>query len=387
MAKNIIICCDGTGNEIKQNQSNVLLFFRTLEKSNAQITFYDPGVGTISDSSAWARLKSRARGIFGLATGYGLDANILDAYRFLIQNYHDGDQVYLFGFSRGAYTVQVLAGFLNMVGLLEPEHDNLSGYALTAYKQASDEDDFTIARRFHDVLATRRVTIRLMGCWDAVGSVIVPRPDRFMIPSLQSLPYTRTNPSVQAFRHAIAIDERRRMFRVRRWTEPQPFKPDPSTPDHQADEQDIRQVWFAGVHSDIGGGYADSESAAARVPLRWMVDEARAHGVLFKQDRIDRLVLRKSDGRSGEDGAAPDSEGPLHDSMNWAWRTLEWLPKKVKRREWMKRSSFLGVYLPRSEPRSLPENAVIDPSVWKRRKGRSGYAPVNLQDHAPPADG
>lgn len=383
MARNIIICCDGTGNEIKENQSNVLKFFRALERDDKQVTFYDPGVGTISDTSAWARFKYRVKGVFGLMTGYGLDANVLDAYQFLIQRYQDGDQIYLFGFSRGAYTVRVLAGFLNMVGLLEPEQENLSGYALTAYKQASNKDDLSIAWRFQRVLATRRVTIRLMGCWDTVGSVIVPRPDRFLIPSLESLPYTLTNPSVQAFRHAMAIDERRRMFRVSRWNEPQKFKVNPFIPDDSAEEQDIKQVWFSGVHSDIGGGYTEDESGAAKIPLQWMVDEAREQGVLFKQEMINRLVLGEQRKGSKRRYVGPDPEADLHDSMNWAWNILEWVPKKIKYKEWSDRSSILGHYLPRSEPRFVPKDAAIDSSVWTRRNGRSAYDPINLRDHGP----
>ena len=118
MPRRIVICCDGTGNEIKQNESNVLKFYRVLKESDDQIGFYDPGVGTISNSGAWARWKNKAKGVFGLATGYGLDGNVLDAYRFLLRHYEDGDQIYLLGFSRGAHTVRVLAGFINMVGLL-----------------------------------------------------------------------------------------------------------------------------------------------------------------------------------------------------------------------------------------------------------------------------
>jgi uncharacterized protein (DUF2235 family) len=181
MSRNLIICCDDTGNEIKENQSNVLKFYRLIKKDATQLGFYDPGVGTIGDTSAWARFKNRAKGVFGLATGYGLDDNVLDAYRFLLRNYQEGDQIYLLGFSRGAYTVRVLAGFINMVGLLSPGNENLCGYALTAYKQASDKSDFNIAWRFQEVMEARRVTIRFMGCWDTVGSVIVPRPDRWMV--------------------------------------------------------------------------------------------------------------------------------------------------------------------------------------------------------------
>jgi uncharacterized protein (DUF2235 family) len=121
MPRNIVICCDGTGNEIKADLSNVLKLFRVLKKTGPQLVDYDPGIGTLSSSDGWSRLKQKIKLVFGLATGQGLDANILDAYRFLIDNYQDGDQVYLFGFSRGAYTVRVLAGFLNLIGLLEPQ--------------------------------------------------------------------------------------------------------------------------------------------------------------------------------------------------------------------------------------------------------------------------
>jgi len=381
MAKSIIVCCDGTGNEIKENQSNLLKFFRSLQKDASQIAFYDPGVGTISNSDAWSRLKNKAKGVFGLATGYGLDANILDAYRFLVRNYEQDDQIYLFGFSRGAYTVRVLAGFLNMVGLLESQQENLSGYALTAYKQASNEDDFAIAWRFQEVLATRQVTIRFMGCWDTVGSVIVPRSDRLLIPSLESLPYTLQNPCVQAFRHAIAIDERRRMFRISRWKEPQKFKKNPFVKDDKADDQDIKQVWFSGVHSDIGGGYAESESGAAKIPLKWMVDEVRPHGLVFRKAMVDRLVLGKNPKNSTRNYVKPDPVAELHDSMTIAWRILEWLPKRAKRRDWPGRPAILGFYLPRAEPRSIPADAEIDSSVWTRKeasKNGIAYDPVNL---------
>ena len=162
MGRNLIVCCDGTGNEIKENQSNVLKFYRLVKKDNTQIGFYDPGVGTISNSNAWARFKNRAKGVFGLATGYGLDTNVLEAYKFLTKNYQDGDQIYLFGFSRGAYTIRVLAGFLNMVGLVNTHNENLFNYALIAYKQASNRGDLAIAWRFQEVMDTKRVTIRFI---------------------------------------------------------------------------------------------------------------------------------------------------------------------------------------------------------------------------------
>ena len=102
MSKNIVICCDGTGNEIEDNHSNVLKIYRTLKKSPDQITYYDPGLGTLGAQNEWGRIKQQAEKIAGLVLGYGLDQSVLDAYQFLIENYAKGDRIFLFGFSRGA---------------------------------------------------------------------------------------------------------------------------------------------------------------------------------------------------------------------------------------------------------------------------------------------
>lgn len=380
MGRNLIVCCDGTGNEIEENQSNVLKFYRLIKKDETQIGFYDPGVGTIGDSSAWSRFKNRAKKVFGLVTGYGLDKNVLDAYRFLVQNYEDGDRIYLFGFSRGAYTVRMLAGFINMVGLLGPNNENLFNYALTAYKQAGSEKNLSVAWRVQKLMESRFVTIRFMGCWDTVGSVIVPRPDRWYLPSLEVLPYTVSNPCVQVFRHAMAIDERRRTFRVMHWKAGQKFKKTPFEPDETAVAQDMKQVWFSGVHSDIGGGYPEKESGAAKIPLRWMVDEASEHGIGFKPKMVSRLV----DGKIRENDtvyyAKPDENADLHDSMSWAWSLLEWLPKSDKFKEWNSRKSRFGYYQPQAEPRFLGEDPDIHPSVHLRNTycRNRPYHPVNL---------
>ena len=142
--KNIVICCDGTGNEISENISNVLKLYRCLRKTDRthprQLVFYDPGVGTVTEPSTWHRIKADINLVLGLATGYGLDDNVLAAYGFLVHNYEEGDQIYLFGFSRGAYTVRVLAGLIHKVGLIAREQVNLAGSGLTAYKQFSSDD-------------------------------------------------------------------------------------------------------------------------------------------------------------------------------------------------------------------------------------------------------
>ena len=383
MAKKIIICCDGTGNEIKENQSNVLKFFRTLVKDRNQVAYYDPGVGTICDTNAWAKFKHKAKGVFGLATGYGLDENVLDAYHFLIDNYQPGDKIYLFGFSRGAYTVRVLAGFLNLVGLISAEQRNMSSYALTAYKQANEDDSGSIATRFHDVMETQKVGVQFMGCWDTVGSVIVPRPDRFYVPALEVLPHTQRNPCVKVFRHALAIDECRRMFRIAQWDDPQPYRSSSTETQHK--DQDIKQVWFSGVHSDIGGGYKEQESGAAKIPLKWMVTESENYGVLFDKEKVRRLVDGdNNDSKSTRTYVQPDSTAELHDSMNFGWVILEFLPKNVKYRVWPNRKVVFGRYLPRREPRFIPDQALVDSSVYDRlektRSNNKPYMPKNLRD-------
>src|ERR1700743_1802871 len=142
--KNIVICCDGTGNEISENISNVLKLYRCLRKTDKttphQVVFYDPGVGTLARPDPWQKLKQDFITILGLATGYGLDDKVLQSYLFLVRNYQEGDQIYLFGFSRGAYTVRVLAGLIHKVGLISPEQGNLAGSGLTPSQQLSGDD-------------------------------------------------------------------------------------------------------------------------------------------------------------------------------------------------------------------------------------------------------
>ena len=154
--RNIIICCDGTGNEISENISNVLKLYRCLRKTEKtqprQLVFYDPGVGTLERPDPWHKLKQDFNAILGLATGFGLDFNVLAAYAFLVHNYQAGDQIYLFGFSRGAYTVRVLAGLIHKVGLITPEQINLAGSGLIAYKQFSSDEAPKLRAKFGSAL-------------------------------------------------------------------------------------------------------------------------------------------------------------------------------------------------------------------------------------------
>ena len=402
MPKSIVICSDGTGNQINWKLSNVLKLFRVLQKSADQIVYYSPGVGTVGDFDEWQQFKQDIKEVLGLATGYGLDENVLDAYRFLCRHYESGDSIWLFGFSRGAYTVRVLAAFIYVIGLLRNNQLNLADYAFTAYKKASHDshkggklpeaDALRIAAtqtseeevahglpaawEFARVAGTQRVTIKFIGVWDSVASVLVPRPDRLLL-DFQMLRFTRTNPGVEIFRQAISIDERRRMFRLNRWTEPQTFKSNPFN-DKNWRPQDIRQVWFAGVHGDVGGGYAESESGLSKFPLFWLINQAKAAGLKTNSSMINHLVLGRPRKDSMRVYVAPNSQAQLHRSLKGLWWVLEVIPKLRKFREWPARRSLFGLYLPVGEPRLIPEGAQIHRSVLDRMAKVPGYRPVNL---------
>jgi len=364
MSKRLIVCCDGTGNEINDIESNVLKFSRILSRGSDQITFYDPGVGTISDGGAIGNTLAKTKSVLGLALGIGLDRNILEAYKFLVDNYEDGDEIYLFGFSRGGYTVRVLAGFLHLVGLLDPHQKHLCEFAFRTYRKGHQNKDYDPIKRYHEILGTRRISIRFMGCWDTVASIFVFRLDRLFFPWKEILPFTKSNPSVEAFRHAMAIDEKRRFYRLLKWEEGQQYSWHSHNEQVTHKPQDVKQLWFSGVHSDVGGGYPELENGAAKFALEWMVEESREHNLNFSENLVN-------------------ANADLHDSINIAWKLLEWLPKWTRYKEWPKRKSIGCLYLPRSEPRVIQENAQIHPSVYARRNysnetGES-YEPENLK--------
>ena len=386
--KNIVICCDGTGNEIGENISNVLKLYRCLRKTGKtephQAVFYDPGVGTLARPDPWRKAWQDTITILGLATSYGLDDNVLAAYEFLVHNYEEEDHIYLFGFSRGAYTVRVLAGLIHKVGLISPQQANLAGAGLTAYKQISAADatpppgpgplppgdagddeqgepatQDDRAAQFARILSTRWPTIHFVGVWDTVASVIVPRPDRFYWPSLEELAFTRNNPSIRIFRQAMSIDERRRMFRLKRWDDGGTFMFNRFSQTHNSTPQDSLQVWFAGVHADIGGGYPERESALSKYPLIWMIEEAALAGLAVNRQTVNHLAWGVQRKGSPYSYVKPDFLKDPHNSMSLAWRALEYLPKADKYKEWKSRPSFLGHYIPDAEPRPIAEDALV----------------------------
>ena len=276
--------------------------------------------------------------------------------------------------------------------MLRPEQGTLAEAAFTAYMQ-SPETPYTAtdtetetetenpnsniepttfahddrASQFARIVSARWPTIKFLGVWDTVSSVITPTPDRFYTFTLQTLPYTRRNPSVKVFRHAISIDERRRMLRPSPWDEGQIFMKNRFSKTNNAEPQDCRQVWFAGVHADIGGGYPENESGLSKFPLLWMIDEAIQHGLAVDRRTINHIAWGRQRQGSPFSYVVPDFSGNLHKSLYGAWNILEWLPKSDHYKECQQRTSRFGYYIPDGEPRIIPINALIHQSVLLRQ--------------------
>jgi uncharacterized protein (DUF2235 family) len=329
MARNIVICCDGTANEFKTDRTNVVKLYYTLALNDPsrQIAYYHPGLGTMEASAALTGIARWSTRVLGKAFGYGLSADIRDAYLYLINNFAPGDRIFLFGFSRGAYTARAVASLLRMYGLLGKGNEPLVPYALRMLNSISTLDEqaredgrssqwakaaraeyFRLASQFKATFSTGECRPYFVGVWDTVSSVgWVGNPVK--------LPYTANNSHIQIGRHAVSIDERRAFFRQNLWY--------PRSAVAGGGPKDLKQVWFPGVHCDIGGGYAESESGLAKVVLEWMLEEAKHAGLLVDAKRAARIL-----GRSGKGYAPPDPSGIMHKSLKGFWRLAEFVPKE-----------------------------------------------------------
>jgi len=330
--------------------------------------------------------------IKGLAFGAGFKANVLDAYRYLMEVYNDGDQIYIFGFSRGSYTGRALASLLHGYGLLCRGNE---GHLLYAWRMMIDQlkhnreqlkkphgkrslsNAHTIKRNVaYAQTFSRIVTIRFMGIWDTVSSVgWIYTPIRLLDGA--------QNPIIQVGRHAVSIDERRAFYRDNLWGKLVDIN-DPEWPEtlrKQGIQQDIVQVWFPGAHSDVGGSYPQNEAAPANETLRWMIGELQEHGAQLCQDRIE-MVLGKPTGFLSADSTyqLPDPpENKLHESLHGIWRLLQLFPQQY----YDKDNAILQWRVPLGRPRSIPNGAIIHHSAERRLRytaeGQDPYRPHNLK--------
>jgi uncharacterized protein (DUF2235 family) len=353
MSKNIVICIDGTGNEFGNTNSNVIKLYSTLiVDPDRQVVYYHPGLGTMGAPGALTKLAKWWTKLLGQAFGYGLSGALQDGYSFLMENYVDGDLVYIFGFSRGAYCARALAAMLHMYGLLHRGNEPLIPYVLRMFEEKKKtEEDFALASTFKNTFS-KTCKSHFVGVWDTVSSV-------GWIHDPFHLPYTAMNPDVQNGCHAISIDERRCAFRQNLWSA------------KTRQDQDLKQVWFAGVHSDIGGGYPEQESGLAKISLKWMLDESRAKGLLVSQELEQRVL-----GVTDPSMSRPSCTGQLHKSLKGIWWGLEIFP----RRFWDAKAvpQRIRWKIPLASPRPMAATSEVHPSVCDRILQDSTYRPPNL---------
>lgn len=296
--KRIVICSDGTWNSPDEEEHGVLcptnvvkIACRTGKSADAipQIIYYHKGVGT-------GNLLDR---LTGGAFGEGLDENIKEAYEFLVANYEPGDELFFFGFSRGAFTARSLAGMIRKCGILRRDAVMSFADAVALYRDAQDPDragpcDF---REKHSIHGKAITPIRFIGVWDTVGALGIPWSDpHSRNRSKYEFHDIELSKAVQHAYQALAIDERRLPFVPSIWA----YKSKPP--------QIVEQVWFCGVHSDIGGGYP--EVALSDIALSWMLKKAQAAGLGIDETAVNALPLHQN------------PMGLKHDSMTVPYRLM-----------------------------------------------------------------
>jgi uncharacterized protein (DUF2235 family) len=314
--KRLIVCCDGTWNTPDQqsrgewsatNVTKVALAITPRDDNGLeQRTFYHRGVGT-----------SRGQRISGGAFGLGLSRDVRATYRFLVQNFDPGDELFFFGFSRGAFTARSTAGFVRNCGILRRSEEHRIDEAYDLYRSRASTThprgtEATLFRRTY----SHDTPINFIGVWDTVGALGVPLNGLRLVNLLNrrwQFHDTNLSTTVGAAFQALAIDERRGPFRPAVWT-PQPDAPR---------QQKLEQVWFTGVHCDVGGGYREHQ--LSDIPLLWLVDRAKSCGVSFDTTAFGTLADDQSeddDTLRARTAVKPDPYGEPHDSRTRFYRLI-----------------------------------------------------------------
>jgi uncharacterized protein (DUF2235 family) len=333
--KRIVLCCDGTWNRADQESAgkpcptNVIkIAYRLCKRADdiEQIIYYDQGVGT-------GDLEDK---LLGGATGAGLEQNIHDAYIFLMANYESGDEIYIFGFSRGAFTARSISGMIHKCGIIRREFVEQYLAAETLYHDANVKAGDPAGKQFRTDFSldgAKDTPVQMIGVWDTVGALGIPlRGLRAHNREEFQFLDTELNPAVKFAFHALAIDEHRGPFEPTLWATSDPG-------------QTVRQVWFPGVHSDVGGGYKESD--LSDITLEWMIQCATEAGLAFDKAVTDKHLLH------------PKADGTMHESMTLFYRVEG------------KHERPIG---------ALPTESV-HPSAAERWDKVPGYRPNNLRDY------
>lgn len=321
MGKRIVFCADGTWDE-PGKETNVYKIYKALNVGADQIPYYDDGVG--SDGLLVQKLA-------GGALGAGLFQKIKDGYTKLAHAYEKDDQLFIFGFSRGAYTARSLAGMVAVCGLpTENFTDETVDTAFEAYRNRDQRA--TLLAELNKSYDMFDAKITMVGVWDTVGSLGIPAIFGGVSPLLYGFLDTSLHPDVLHAYQALAVDEKRAEFPPTLWNSPSP-------------NQTLEQVWFCGVHCDVGGSYPDDSdgSALSDLTLGWMIDKASLLGLEFAQ------------GISSKYSLPMDPKFAL-DTKHESWNPLWAFPKR----------------------RTIEANSTIADSVFVRCQHDSSYRPENL---------
>lgn len=344
--KRIVICCDGTWNSSDQTDARTNVqklwdFVREADDQGVpQARRYYPGVGT--RWGEWLR---------GGALGWGLSWNVTEAYRECVALFEPGDQLFLFGFSRGAYTARSLAGLIRNSGIVRREHpDQLDA----AYELYRDRKETSRPRRHEAVEFRQRYShetrITFIGVWDTVGSLGIPKIGMGIVNALfrdrWNFHDVDLSTTVDFAYQALAIDERRGLFSPTVWKQ-QP----------NVQNQTLEQVWFAGVHSDVGGGYP--ESGLSDIPLLWMLDRAAACSLAFDWDLIKQRLK-------------PNPSGPLHDSVSGFYKFLDGAARLIRIERGQTRAREIGA-------RKTGQESVVSSAVARLEGMQPPYDAPNLK--------
>ena len=357
MPRNLVICCDGTNNKFDVANTSVVRIVEVAVQDTTQLVYYDPGVGTLPEPGMWSRFGKKLSEIVDLAFATDIDRRVAIAYEHLMDAWQPGDQVFIFGFSRGAFTARILGGMLHAVGLLPKGNGHLIPYAMRLYEgltRRNAQKYWAVCDQFRETFARpivgaddRRFPIHFLGLWDTVSSV-----GRVWDPRIYA--YTFKNPGVHTIRHAISLDERRCFFRQNQ------VKP--------ADGQDVIERWFPGVHSDIGGGYPESGGGLWRVAFEWMLAHATQAGLTVDPARLKFVRTRSPQ-------AQYPAREPQHESLTGIWWLAEFYPKLVYNSVTKRRRPRLGL----GRHRFVADGSMLDRSVVDRLKN-CDYRPANLSD-------
>ncbi|KAF8167168.1 hypothetical protein B0H34DRAFT_791932 [Crassisporium funariophilum] len=309
--RTLVLCFDGTGDQFDDDNSNIVNFFSMLKKDDPkeQLVYYQAGIGTYTIPQIAKPMMAKLHRVMDSMVGVHLNAHVMGGYEFLMQNYEAGDKIFLFGFSRGAYTARALAGMIHKVGLLPKCNDQQVPFAYKMYSR-EDEMGWRQSSQFKKAFSID-VDIELIGVWDTVGSVgFIPK----------RLPFTTFNTHVKNFRHALAMDEHRVRFKPNfynrptheevalglKWGELRNIRQKPHRRKtlRELERQytqggqhvtDVQEVWFAGCHCDVGGGAVKNEirNNLARISLRWMIRECfkLKTGILFHRDTFKMIGM------------------------------------------------------------------------------------------------